>query len=289
MKPYTHTALNYNKTLTGINVEEFGHSRTTPLKTFGPYWRDTYVLHFVVRGKGIFERKHKPKKVGAGECFIIVPNERTSYTPDEFDPWEYYWICFKGTDAADLLRMCGIDCSKPTMPYEYDDVEPLFRFIEQYEHDYYKLTVPDILRSVGVLMETLANIGSRNVAQPDQPKPYRNKIVHTALSYMETNYYKGINITELSKELYISRSYFTTVFTEEMGISPSKYLLKLRVNKAKDLMSERPDLSIAEIGRAVGFEDITRFCKVYSRYEMQTPNEHKKELIGYLSSKNGKR
>ncbi|MCI8435003.1 MAG: AraC family transcriptional regulator [Clostridia bacterium] len=284
MEMFTHTAVNYGKTMMGINVEEFGHSKTTPLRTFGPYWRDTFTLHFIVRGKGTFERQHRKVHLHAGQCFIIVPDERTSYTPDGIDPWEYYWICFKGTDAADMLSACGIDVSQPAMPFVFADIRPLVEFIDRYNSDYHRMTHVDVLRSSAALLQTLANIAAGNVEQSEQPKAHRNKLVETAIRYIGANYDKGINVTEISNMLYISRTYFSSIFTKEVGINPGNYLQKLRVNKAKLLMSDHPELSISDIAHAVGFDSPDRFSKVYARYELQSPSAYRKELKSFLSN-----
>lgn len=67
--------------------------------SFGPAVREYFLLHYVVRGKGIFRRGKREYTLQAGEIFVIRPGEVTYYEADMRDPWEYMWA--------------GFDCAPP--------------------------------------------------------------------------------------------------------------------------------------------------------------------------------
>lgn len=60
----------------------------------------------------------------------------------------------------------------------------------------------------------------------------------------------------------ISTVYFRKLFTKTFGISPIKYLKKIRMQKAKELLMADSG-SISDIARLTGFTSISTFSKVF--------------------------
>ena len=69
----------------------------------------------------------------------------------------------------------------------------------------------------------------------------------------------------------MSRPYFTQIFTRETGQPPAAYLTALRISKAKRLMADNPSLAVAEVARAVGYDNPARFSKAFRRLEGVSP------------------
>ncbi len=71
----------------------------------------------------------------------------------------------------------------------------------------------------------------------------------------------------------ISYSYFRVLFTECMGISPSRYVVERRIDYAKDLLSTR-QYTVDEISRMVGFKDVYYFSHVFKKLEGCAPSKY---------------
>ena len=65
---------------------------------------------------------------------------------------------------------------------------------------------------------------------------------------------------------------YTHLFHQRTGFSPLEYLTRLRLNHASQLMAETA-LSIAEIARAVGYEDPLYFSRLFRRKMGVSPTE----------------
>ena len=89
---------------------------------------DHYVLHCVVSGKGIYQIHGRTYHLDAGDCFLLIPNVPILYQSDVLDPWVYYWIGFEGMDARQLMKLCNMDSSSPTLRFE--PVEELVSIIK---------------------------------------------------------------------------------------------------------------------------------------------------------------
>lgn len=82
-----------------IFVVETGYNKVPP-GTLQSMTRDLYIIHYVLSGKGLF--MHEP--FGAGDGYIVVPNEKEIIVADKEDPYESYWIMFRGRGRAFAVK-----------------------------------------------------------------------------------------------------------------------------------------------------------------------------------------
>lgn len=61
-----------------------------------------------------------------------------------------------------------------------------------------------------------------------------------------------------------------------MGVSPKQFIIELRMQKAKQLLSEGR-LKIWAIAEACGFSGCYHFCKSFKQHVGITPNEYRKQ------------
>ena len=71
---------------------------------FGPAVRSHQLIHFVLKGKGIYRTEYGEYELKEGEAFSIRPGEVTYYRADLEEPWSYAWIAFDGDEAEALLE-----------------------------------------------------------------------------------------------------------------------------------------------------------------------------------------
>lgn len=72
-----------------------------------------------------------------------------------------------------------------------------------------------------------------------------------AIQYMRTYYSSSITIEDICRYIYLSPSHFKRVFKAEIGITPYRFLLKVRIDKAKQVLSNE-DYSVDEVARLCG-------------------------------------
>ena len=98
------------------------------------------------------------------------------------------------------------------------------------------------------------------------------------LSFMEENYCDpSLDMKTVSLHGYISVSTLQRKFKEHLAISPMQYLLKLRMNKAIELLIAN-ELPIRDIAFACGFSDEKYFSKAFRLRYGYPPSEMKKHV-----------
>ena len=92
--------------------------------------------------------------------------------------------------------------------------------------------------------------------------------------YILENFTRKISLEEIAKKSGFSSPYFSTMFKEEMGENLSSYLNRLRVEKAKALLTDT-DLSLSNIAQNCGFEDQSWFSKIFKHYTGISPGKYR--------------
>jgi AraC family transcriptional regulator len=77
-------------------------------------------------------------------------------------------------------------------------------------------------------------------------------------------------IAELARECALSPGYFARAFRQTTGSTPHQWLVRKRVERAKELLL-RGTLSLAEIGVGCGFVDQSHFTRVFTKLEGDSP------------------
>ena len=83
--------------------------------------------------------------------------------------------------------------------------------------------------------------------------------------YLEELYRKPITGADISRQFGFVPSYISRIFRQNFGYSPAQYITLLRIDEAKRLMREQPDMLIKEVAMLVGFKDQNHFSKAFKK------------------------
>lgn len=102
-------------------------------------------------------------------------------------------------------------------------------------------------------------------------------LITRAVSCIRNNYMHKITLEDVARQVYLSPSYLSRIFKEEMKTSFSSYLNQVRIEKSKVLLMSG-ELSIAEISDLVGFFDQSYFNKVFKRLTGINPRRYREQM-----------
>lgn len=237
-------------------------------------FRDMHLIHIIKRGYGTFEIKGKKHSLGPNELFYIPPNTMAYYCSDSETPWEYYYFAFNGAYSTDLLQssvLCNNYIAK------IDDANPIFNIIKAASEDIMTKEFPD-LYGCEQLFKILPYI---MIHKESTSSTY--KYLTEAENYMQAHYNEDININKITNYLNIDRSYFYRIFKNHFGVSPVDYLINIRFQQARKLLSET-DLSTSEIARIVGYDNYSPFYIMFQKKMGIPPKEFRLLQIGHTSA-----
>ena len=94
--------------------------------------------------------------------------------------------------------------------------------------------------------------------------------------FIEANYKRNITKKDISDELYMSKATLDRFFAIQIKSSFSDYLNKMRVEKAKQLLSDRM-IPLENIHNMLGYNSRSHFCKIFKQYTGISPLEYRKK------------
>lgn len=99
-----------------------------------------------------------------------------------------------------------------------------------------------------------------------------NLYIRKALRYMADHYNEHLTLPNVAEYVQLSPSYFSTLFSQIVGVSFREHLCRIRIEESKQLLLST-DYSLANIAVAVGFPDQSYFCKAFKRIIGLTPGK----------------
>jgi len=103
--------------------------------------------------------------------------------------------------------------------------------------------------------------------------------VKEIINYLNENYESKISLDQIAHNMYLSPVYISKIFKEETGESPINYLIKIRLEKASDILLDSDGGSIKSIANSVGYEDVYHFSKLFKKYYGISPLYYKKTAL----------
>ncbi len=123
------------------------------------------------------------------------------------------------------------------------------------------------------LLELLVYL-SRAYSDSDATEARALLRVGDVIGALENNFSKDWKLEELLKISHMSRSNLMRVFRKATGQPPIEYLVRLRIQKAMDLL-RNTDLSITEIALEIGFNDSNYFSRQFRKTTGMPPRAYR--------------
>lgn len=232
-----------------------GYENCLPNHSFGPFARSSYLIHYVTEGKGVFVKKGKKYKVGKGEAFIISPDEITTYTADNLAPWSYVWIAFNGSLAKELDYL-----ERPVVKLS----DGLFSEVKNM-----------VLGNTAVYQEEITSIIFKIFSQIFSSKNQIEDVAMQIVNYIDTQYMTDITVDGIASSVGFDRRYVGRMFKKLTGISVQEYIIKTRLDRAKELLKRGYKVSATAV--MCGYNDQFNFTKMFTKRVGVSPREYAKQ------------
>lgn len=207
-----------------------------------------------------------------------------------------------GLDAAEAIRRADPDCSIIFLT-AYDEFEFAQRAIRVQALDY--LLKPGtkeeliavleeaILRARGekrtAISEVFAEKRFETVPRETdagdvRPDSFKSQLIKKQIhEFLERHYMEDVSLQDAASRMNYSDPYFCKIFKQSFDKNFITYLTELRVEKAKELLTD-VTVNVRDVGQRVGFRDSSYFAKVFRRITGTSPSEYR-EMISEMISK----
>jgi AraC family transcriptional regulator len=218
---------------------------------------DTFILFYVVKGNLLFRYRGK-EFTSVGGDIVLLDCKYPNYYRAESEV-QFRWIHFTGNASqayCDLLytRQQGHFSYHPDLGVYFSNLLRGVKTDNTNEH-YFSLQLHTILSGLSSQSNT---------------NRLMHSAVHSAKNYMELHFAEPLTIADISAVVNLSQYHFSRLFRSETGLSLHGYLLDLRMNHAKELLSET-NTSVEEVAQQCGFSSTSHFIRAFKHEMNITP------------------
>jgi two-component system response regulator YesN len=108
------------------------------------------------------------------------------------------------------------------------------------------------------------------------PLKTHRRNIQKALEYISRHYNSAeLSLSAVAKELFISNTYLSTMFKQELGINFLDYIHQYRIERAKPML-KAGQLKIQNISKEVGYFDESHFTRTFKKWTGMSPSQYQK-------------
>lgn len=272
-----HCLGNLNNDSVDLRLIYCGYEDCKPSHRYGPNRRDAYLIHVILRGKGTLTIGDRQYSLGGGDAFMLRPKEEAWYEADCAQPWTYIWVGFRGMKAEECVVNSGFDKNEHVL---HDlNCAQLQAYVSEMLKSY-ELSYSNSLRRCAYLQMFFSDLIDQFTMHVPQIETVKNtpgaEQVKRLMAYLADNYKSKIRIRDLADEMGNNRTYLSNNFKRITGCSPREYLIKIRMEKAKSLLT-KTTYSISQVAAETGYTDPLAFSRMFKQRFGESPKKYRQD------------
>jgi AraC-like DNA-binding protein len=230
-----------------------------------------YFVKYTIRGKGTLEINSHILSLKPGILTGFEPGTAHHYKADPNDPMEHIFITFLGIQASDLFYKSTLAGNHFIEAANPDQMLNQCRKILDVGLHKPSFSQEICCHCLYILLLEMAAYS----ANPMSHISISMQTYQKCKAYIDHHFSRIHTPAEVAEQCDIDVRYMASLFKKYCHISPSQYILGLKLNKAANLLLNTDD-KIKEIAEQVGFGDPFHFSKNFKQFHGQSPNHYRK-------------
>jgi AraC family transcriptional regulator of arabinose operon len=211
-------------------------------------------------------------QLAPGRTMVIWDPDSGHYYGNRTRHWWHSWIHCAGATVAGLLRASGLPCNIPL-----NGIDPML--LEAGIEGIHREITGNVRPDEVVVANLLHNV-LRQVARSSQAQGGASAVPPAYLElrrWLESHFAERITLEELAQRVQCSVPHFCNEFKRHFASSAIEFVIRLRLSRATMLLRDR-NHRIGDIARAIGYDDIHHFSKLFSKHLGCSPRTMRKRL-----------
>lgn len=217
----------------------------------------------------------KTYKVKKDTLIIFRSNTPHKIIFDSHKPYERYDILF---DENKLANKVFFKIPKNIDLISYKGNTRIIELFDKLDYYYNSFTGNDLKTLItNIIEELLFNIQITPANELEDSKLTTNPVISNAIEYINSHYCEALCLDDICKTIGTTKSNLHHLFTENLNISPKKFINMKRLSKAQKLicLGEKP----SNIYKECGYNDYVTFFRNYTMHFGYSPSERDKIII----------
>jgi len=264
--PLTVRSVGYNRCRAGEGLKMMRHPWHHWLDEKEGRTLPTLTMVHVIRGEGFFRSVASGEvAVPPGSLIFAFPGVRHYYCYRDETGWDDEWLEVEAAAILPALEKAGIDPAHPVARLGGQArLSAAFRkMLDLARHG------ASEGRLAACALETLVAAVEGTSDASDAKSP-----VERMAAQMNLSQFDDLSVSQAAKASGLSASRMRTLFREKMGLSPKRYQLKIRLERAARLLAST-QTPVTDIAHQVGFKTATAFSSAFVRVYGLSPTRYR--------------
>jgi AraC-like DNA-binding protein len=202
---------------------------------------------------------------------VIWPRGAAHFYGNRKQRWSHSWVHCDGRAVGEALEISPNACRCPLVLFNPSRIE---RYLWDLNEE---IQGPRPAEPV-IVRHTLLNIIFEAARLPGtHPHRVAPELLHIR-NVMDVRYDEKLDLTLLAREIHWSAPHLCSEFRRCFGVPPITYLIHRRLEAAASMLRNTP-LSIGEVGRRVGYDDVYHFSKSFKQFHGQPPTRYRTQVM----------
>lgn len=226
-----------------------------------------HCVELVTEGAGTVELAGRRQRLGPGVVFAYGPGVRHVIRTDPRRPMRKYYVDFTGTEAAALLSTTPLGRWRAAQIADPHELADIFEALDREARGDDRLA-PELCATLLRLL--LLKIRSRALS-PGRGAPRAFATYARLRRHLEQHHERLRTVEELAHECRLTPIHVTRLFRRFARIGAYRFLLRLRMNRAAELLLD-DGLLVKEVAERLGFPDAFTFSRAFKRIHGVPPS-----------------
>ena len=243
-------------------------------------------LAFILSGSGRYMVNSKEYEVRQGDLIICNPgDEHQSIVTDRNNP-TIEFICgfsdvyFAGMGRNRIELADGTARLRFSPEHRREIARCCYDIIEENDMAQpgrYYIIKALVIRMLVLIFRAIQGDVKNDMEGTSFSSYSKSYVARKIIDYLNENYEHKISLDQIATNMYLSPVYISKIFKEKTGDSPINYLIRIRLEKAKELLVSEENTSIKEIALKVGYEDVYHFSKLFKKHYGVSPLAYRRQ------------
>ncbi len=256
----------------------YHHAKDANVSTMGNLFvrhdHAMYELYYFISGEGHFLVENTLYELRSGDLILLRPGEFHNFIATSPYDYERYCLHFDGSLMADYPQLLAPFHNRE--PGTHNVIRPdselfldIFRHLEiaaSTEEEPRRLLSVFLLGELLTYVSLFADDRIRLVGGEHMPP-----LVEKMMQYIHEHLTEPLSLDALAEHVFMTKSHISRVFKSTMGISPMEYIIRKRVQLARQYLQE--GMGAEETATRCGFGDYSSFYRAYRRIMGQSPRQ----------------
>lgn len=158
---------------------------------------------------------------------------------------------------------------KAVPKYRYEEIMSASRVLHTLTTCYFPFA--DKTRNLSYEVHDLSKPRDKELLAIGRPE------IRKTVEYIKNNLNCNLTLRDIADEVFLSESYLSKLFKQEMKMNLMQYINQCRIQEAEKIL-KKSKASVDSIGRQLGYHRTSYFCKIFKQFTGETPHAYRKKF-----------